>query len=393
MPEGFEVQPHWVSGYGNLMDREQGELNTISQYIYLWTNPDFGHVGDHFQGLMSAMKTPVKMYANSAQDRFGSSTRVTSHTATELRRVAWEYLGLEKENTSTFHGELKVERDEDAEYYPTSELDDEKDLPTREVNPEPYVEYYGKFSFNTLFTDEFFQHVVGWSPLNDILVPLAGNWDVLVRAGESLISAGDAAEKVAETMKSGLTTLDLHWDGGAAQDCASYVTRLYEAVDEEGPLNRTVGKVLKFIAEEVIEAINSIGVDLHSPSRGMMHILYPTGWLCVPVVTDETIKQALDLYNNFKYLYDAARGMVDAIADAIDMANELIEVMADPAGAAESLDVTIPGTETKLSQYLNDAEAKLVTGKDLADLANPSELADLPDDGFEVGDDAERDGD
>ncbi len=65
-------------------------------------------------------------------------------------------------------------------------------------------------------------------------------------AGDALINVGNATEQTAGSMTDGLTTLDAHWNGGAAQTCVDYTARLSEALfDSARAMVETIESVIE----------------------------------------------------------------------------------------------------------------------------------------------------
>lgn len=344
MAEGFEVEAHHVSGYGDLLAAEHRTMGDIRYHVdfFARANPE------HFEGVLALLTTPVNQYADSVWYRLGNRAGNLDAAAQELHRTAWAYLGLEDENTERFRGEVRSEPDEDAVPYPASS----PELHSLDIEEMDFSEEFQDLSLAMFFIVWFLHSYLGWSPHNYIIEKLAGNWNALDVAGDALINVGNAAEQMSVAMKDGLATLDGHWDGGAAQTCVDHVTRLADALGEEGPLNRTVGQLYKTIAEQVKEAIRQIIRDLTLPVEDVGRALgyVKVCWVWVP--TDAgSLEDAYALMDNYKELFDRVRSMVETIESVVEHTKEF-----------------------------------LATAADLADLADVSEFTDVP------SDDLERDG-
>lgn len=384
MAEGFEVEAHYVSGYGDLMSAEQSNISAIRDHVeyFARANPEY------YEGLLSLLTVPVNEYASSVTDRLGDRWGDTRDTANELHRVAWVYLDQEEENARTFAGEVSYLADEDAESYPSSS----PELPRLEVTEMDFTEEFQDLGTLMFFLVWFFKLALGWGPYNDLIEKLAGNWNALDVAGDALINAGNGAEQVAGSMTDGLATLDEHWNGGAAQACAGYVTRLSGAVGEEGPLNRTVGKLYKLIAEEAQEAIRQIIRDLTVPTEDIADKL---GYVRVCVVwlpMKEPVGDAVATLENCKELFNAAKGMVETIESVVEQTKTFVESLVNMSEAS-NVDQVVEEMTTALGPWGQQVQEGLATTADVADLADTSEFADAPSGGYAAGDDLERAGD
>lgn len=385
MAEGFEVEAHYVSGFGDLMSAEQGNISAIREHVeyFARANPEY------YEGLLSLLTVPVNEYASSVTDRLGDRWGDTKRTANELRRVAWTYLGQEEENTRTLFGEVSYAPDGDAESYPSSS----PELPRLEVAEMDFSEEFQDLGVLMFYLVWFFHTFLGWAPHNDLIEKLAGNWNALDMAGDALINAGNGAELVAGSMTDGLATLDAHWNGGAAQACAEYVTRLSGAVGEEGPLNRTVGRLYKLIAEEAQEAIRQIIRDLTVPTEDIGTKLgYSRACILWVPIGESSMEDAVATLENCKDLYNAAKGMVETIESVVEQAKTFVESLVNMSEAS-NVDQVVDEMANALGPWGQQVQEGLATTADIADLADTSEFADAPSGGYAAGDDLERAGD
>lgn len=381
MAEGFEVEPHYVSGYGLLMTAEQGNLGPIRDHVEYnaRANPE------HYTGLLSALVLPVNGYAASVVDRLWTRMDDVGTTADELARVAEEYLAIEAAKAEQF-GDPPPTPEDPATFTPSA-----AELPTLEIEEMDFTEEFQDLGHTMFWITWFLVYGLGWSPHNDLINELAGNWNALDVAGDALINAGDAAEQVAKSMTDGLTILDAHWHGGAAQACTEYVTNLAGALGEEGPLNRTVGRLYKLLAERVREAIRQIIRDLKVPTEDIAAKLgyARVCWAWLPV--NEASPDALETIQNYKELFDAAKGMVETIQSTVEEAQAFVEslvTMSEVSDARSLVDEMI----NAVAPWGQQAQDSIATTADLADLADTSEFAAAPAGGYTETGNLERDG-
>lgn len=387
--EGFEVEPQYVSGYGDLIEAEKNNIRAVQEHIdfFARANPEY------YEGLLSLLTTPVNQYADSVSYRLGDRSANARDTANELHRVAWTYLDLEDENTELFQGAVRSEPDPDAMAYSSSS----PELPSLEIPEMDFTKEFQDLSLAMFWIVWFLQSYLGWSPHNYIIEKLAGNWNALDVAGDALINAGNGAEQVAVSMTDGLATLDEHWNGGAAQACVDYVTRMSEGLGEEGPLNRTVGKLYKLIAEEAKEAIRQVIQDLTLPiddvSGKLGFVTLGDGRPCsirLPLGA-VSIADATAAMDNYKELFDSARSMVETIESVVEQAKEFL-ASAEKMTDASNVDGAVDEMINAVAPWGQEVQDDLATAADLADLADTSEFAGAPTDEYVAGDDPERDG-
>jgi hypothetical protein len=384
MPEGFEVEPHYLSGYGDLMAAEKTNIGDIQYHVDMFAraNPE------HFEGLLALLTTPVNQYADSVSYRLGDRSANVRDLANELHRAAWAYLGVEDENTEMYQGQPTYTEDPDAKaYYPSS-----PDLPSIEIAEMDFTQEFKDLSLAMFWIIWFLHGYLGWSPHNLIMEKLVGNWNALDAAGDALINAGNAAEQMAGAMGEGLTTLDAHWNGGAAQACVSYTTKLSEAIGEEGPLNRTVGNLYKLIAEQASEAIRQVIRDLTLPTEDISERLGMVKFCVVTLPTKEgSVEDAAAAMANYKELFDSARSMVETIESVIEQAKGFLET-AQKMSDASSVSGAVQELITAVGPWGQQVQDGVATAADIADLGNTSEFDNAPTDAYAVGDDPERDG-
>lgn len=387
MAEGFSVEPHWVSGYGILLTAESTNIRDIHGY----TGFNAGPHTPAYTGLLSSLETPVGTYTNGLLGRLATRLANTSQTGTELQRAAWEYLDKEDENTRTFEGELEVDVDEEAESFSASA----PDLPDLDV-PEPdYADLFHEVSALVGGIDWFLAEQLGWSPYRDVITKLAGNWQALDVEGDALINIGNATDGVTASIADGWSKLDEHWNGGAAQNCGSYISALTEALGMEGPLNRTVGDLYKLIAAEAQNAMLEVARSLKVPTEDIAIEFGAYGVCAVEAPSEDALKTAKDILEQTKDLYEYAQNMVNAITTVIDTAKEFLATL-ETVSQISSLDNETIQALSTMSNHITDEqieEFENTVGNltDLAALAETDNWENAPTDAFEVGD-AERDG-
>lgn len=382
MGEGFKADPDHVAGYGLLLDESSGHMASIA-----------GHVGNNaesdgeYTGLMSIIKTPVDTYAHKTSVRMFNRVDKLTYSAPELTRAAWVYSGADEKAYTEFDHTLPNQvtgyKDfPDPVAYPAADNPEAGlDAPDPEdADIRGLLDEVGG-SINAI--DDAVNWVTGWSPISALVEPMSGNWTRLERAGTVLGQAGDAAEKVSSNLTSGLSTLDPHWDGGAAQSFTDYLNRLSSAIGLEGPLNRIIGGVYQVVAEEIKKCAQWMcetlkkAVDKVAQAAASWWIP-GAGWIKII----DAVKTGIEVFN-------AAKQMIEDLNTVIDQVNTVVEAAKDPVGFIEGkIDEQIEPIREKIDQV----NAGLDVAGDLAALTDTEPWEKTPDEKYQTGEDEKRPG-
>lgn len=394
MAEGFTVHPPAVAGYGILCRAVYDQLGTEHNFI-----SEHGRAKEGFDGLMSMLRGPVDAYAATATDRLIGHATNLLNTSEELKRAAWMYTGAE-ESTYTSFTEIEPERPgrprerqvNGYKDFPNPEpfgvgSDPAKDLSAPDIAAADIKGMVDEVGGSLKVIDWVVSLVTGWSPVTAITEPVSGNWNSLRASGEALTKAGDALDASLSNLTKGLPQLDATWNGGAAQDFTSYVTRLAEAADQEAPLNRIVGGVYKLLADQIEKVAKFIVERLKHVVDQILSRL-ATSW--IPIVGQlraiDFVREAIDVFLR-------AKEMVDKALEMKDRAIELIEIAKDPVGHVNSrIEEKLKPIEEKVEEKVEQYERGARVAGDLAELGRVDDWRNSPSGGYQTGDDARRQG-
>lgn len=400
MTEYFDVDPGHVAGYGRLCADVGGDANGIA--AYLGTQAD----SSGFDGeLVGTMIGPiVDEYAESAATRVRTLGQVLFATSGELADTAWTYLGADKPERFTMvedtigRGEYRVEQDHPQLFaYPYRPVDGLLATPTlAEMDVEQLVE---DNAGDTLEAIEWIVAKVtglvgeSFSITGEITSRIAGNWLALNQKADALDNAADAAEAAVNGLVSERTTLDRHWDGGAAMGFAAYLDRLVAGLRYEGPLNRVVAAAYRVAALLIEEAA---GLAVEAVGAGVEIIRkWATGGVGRGLDMAWGLVSDGDLpWDTIRADWEQAKSFFGDAKAAVEMAREvpaelraLIDATRSPEAAADYSVSTALEDMVATGEIDEDDASSYQLGYDIAKEAGPA-LAEVPD--LPTGDDLEN---
>jgi uncharacterized protein YukE len=382
MGEAFTVKPEYVAGYGKLV-RMTGidHVAKIGGFGREHACSDGG-----FTGLMDLIKDPVDTYADKLGDRFASRGLSAAYAGDELNRAAWAYTGADKYSYTQFNdvnGAVTGYRDFDhpASFPVGTDPTAGLHAPAQqEANIRALLDDVGGL-INTV--DDVISFVTGWSPVSEIVEPLAGKWTALAQKGEVLALCGNAAETASENLTSQLPRLDEQWNGGAAQEFTTYLGHLTDAISYEGPLNRTVGEIYKSVASE-IEKVAKFMVEILGDAVNKIKDAVASAWIPLwgEYTAYKTVRKVVSIIKK-------AKKMVEELRTAIEEVKTVVEFAKDPKGFAEGkLEEKLAPIKEKIEQGKHASQV----GADLTRLADVGDLTNAPTGRYEVGSNARRAG-
>lgn len=380
MDGGFTVRPADVAGFSNLAYELSMRTSRVAFHVGEEARLTYG-----VSGLMEVFEPLVDSYAELTMDRISQRADLLSHVADELNRAAWVYRGTDESNSQYFAHHPIIDADvlhdrsfPDAARYPASP---DPDLLAPAHTAPDIMSMVEEAGASLHAVEWVFEHIpeVDFSPTEAITDPLIGAWTELSRAGEVLNQAASAAESVALDLTSQLSSLDQHWEGGAAAAFADHVTRLATAIEQEGPLNRIVAHVYTAIASEIEKFAEYVISEL---KEAIDHIASAIGTSWVP---------GYGQYKIIRRVYDFVQMFLDA-KDRVDQFNEFrdrVQEVTDSVTAAIKGDLKDIQVVQERLEALDEglAQGKLAVeiGTDLAALADPVPFEDAPTREYHIG--------
>lgn len=416
MTEYFDVNPGYVAGYGRLCDDVAGDLTGIAGYLGLEASAAEGFDGT----LLGEQIAPiVDEYAEAAEERVRALSSALHLTGGELTDTAWTYLGTDKPDRfgtiqdSLDRGSYTVELDHpQLVAYPHRPVDAELDTPDLdEMDIDQLIEAHAGGTLEAIET--IVSTVTGligdsYSITGEITERITGNWMVLYQKADALDHAADAAELAANGLESERSTLDQHWDGGAAVSFVSYLDRLVAGLRYEGPLNRVVAaayRVAAILIEQaagLVVALVSDGVDLirkWATGGAGRAVDAAWGWATGGEPPWEAIWAD---WQTAKGLFSRAAAAAEAVQQVPEELRALIDATRSTEAAADYSVSTVLKDMVATGEIDEETAGDYQLGYDIssevapvlddaADLAN-ADSANVPTDGFDAGRDVRRAG-
>ncbi|OAK55658.1 hypothetical protein [Rhodococcoides kyotonense] len=393
MDEVFAARPSEVAGMGRLADRIGQQTLASHRYI-----DEHAGLSETIPGQVLQRLAPfIASYQEYTRSRHVHLSANCCYIGDELRKAAWLYVDLEKKNYDALNahtdlipvpvpqpGTSESPAVGAVEDYPTpvdyggpSGIDYPPPNPavdeTREVIDDA-AGWLGEVD-STIF------ELSGWSPLNEVTLPLSGNWNEIRRLGEAFDIAGSAMEAAAESLENGVRHVDEYWDGLAAQAFSDYSQRQVAAMYWEGPCGRTIHALAEIITEQIKNGVRTVvgklaemleaEVDLGSGRSAMKVALKKvpfvgTAWQVASIV--EIIWKTMDL----------TMDLVRRIEDAVDQFGRFLDAITDPEGQISR----------RIDHHLEPFNQALDRGKMAVDTAKTADITPVvltPDEKFSVG--------
>ncbi len=390
MAEQFTADPPAIAGYGVLIETVCDQLSATQNYA----DAHGGARAGGFDGLMSLIRDPVDFYASETSKRIVNHSNDLYNTATEVKRAAWVYSGTEEANYQIFSDDSYEKPNRkprvvgykdfpDATAFPVAQ-DPTGSLTPPDIEPADIKSKVDEIGGSIEIINEAVHFITGWYPIDEIVRPLAGNWNALSGAGEALTKTGDAVEAALGNLTGALPRLDPHWNGGAAQSFTDYLNRLTAAAAIEGPINRIVGDVYGVVAGE-IEKIAEWMVRTLKTAVDKVVAAAATSWIpgygWVRII--DAVRTAVEVFQE-------AQRIVGDLENVLNTVTAIIDIAKDPAAAlGAAVEERLAPIKEKIEQYEKGAEVATDLGKLATGAAAQSSA---PDGGYTVGADAGRHG-
>ncbi|WP_280439880.1 hypothetical protein [Nocardia cyriacigeorgica] len=196
---------------------------------------------------MKILDDPVNIYADTTGRRLHSRVNVLTDTALDLERAAWMYHTGDQDFAKALARADEHTRTPNTGAPRGASVTPEGGKPAKEVDPHPDKVAYPVNDIPDLIAptseDANIRELIdstsgmlkdidagireitgsfnvpdenGWSPLEQLIKPVSGNWSELERAGEVFMKAGAGAEAVAANLHRGSRDVDPYWNGRAA---------------------------------------------------------------------------------------------------------------------------------------------------------------------------------
>ncbi|WP_459545130.1 hypothetical protein [Nocardia sp. X0981] len=415
----FQVSVEELFGMGNLasilaqFERDAKILaNAPSNFPYTESYKTSG--GINVPGLIEVARIDeaISVFATKMSSRLTSRAGGLDYIAFELKRAAWRYSATDRstadeladahssiENYGGYTG-YNVDPMANATEFPAGDIPDTSLPAHKETDVRAIIsasegiltDLDGYIQQGTKWLHENVTHSGnkdGWSPLEQVVGPLLGNWAELERAGECFSKAGSASEAVAATFATGNGQLSRSWQGEAADGYQDYGDRLAKAMDWEGPIGRIAEAVLVATSEQAQAAATSLLTYLNTKfqeviiDRGLRTLLETAvtklapgvGWFSLIRDVGTWYDLGTDIWN----IYEEATAMIDDIQRLLEDANAVLEALQNPKDAAASeLQQRLDTVEEQIDQN----KERLDLAVDVAEASDVTAVTDAPDENY-----------
>ncbi|NLU82616.1 hypothetical protein HCA44_07460 [Rhodococcus sp. HNM0569] len=233
--------------------------------------------------------------------------------------------------------------------------------------------------------DDAIKAATNWSPLEQVIKPISGNWNELKRIGDAYKIAGEAFDKSAKNLEAGAKQVSDHWNGKAASAFQNYAQLQIEAMKWEAP----VGRVIKAALDRVAEEIKSAAVEAITNLKEMLEdeVRVNDAWdlLKFAVKKIPVIGNAAQVASILKIIHDVAERvmkLVDKIREVVDALKSFLGTLASPSGHFNEVSES---TLAPITDKVTNMKKKAELIRDVKNALDAEGPANKPTNDFSVG--------
>ncbi|MDH6283669.1 hypothetical protein [Prescottella agglutinans] len=396
MGEVFEANAAEVAGLGVLADSIANDARAATRFLDEQTRP----TGDTSGGIMQMLLSPFSLATDFMHGRYNELASTCSSIGIELNRAAWMYADQEKKNYDALNANLQScllpEAGADSENPGTGAAEpfpepsryvavESVDLAPPATDAEDIRGLIADSAGWLGDVDDGIKVATGWSPLEEVIKPISGNWNELKRIGDAYKISGEAMEKCGKNLAAGATQVDEHWDGKAAVAFQEYSARQADAMIWEGPVGRVTKVGLERVAEEVKAAIKeavSHLADMLEEQVQVNDVAHLLKFVLKKVPLAGTTYQGYEIIKIIDAVRDRVTSLVDKIREVVDALAEYLSMIASPSGDLNELSES---TLAPITSKVDDVKKKAELVQDIAGVADADGPMHKPTDGFSVG--------
>lgn len=389
MSEKLKVEPAQLGGAGEYVLRLGENAHSAVELSSVHAKADSGD----FKGLMALLRGPVDSLASATQSRQRPVVEALTGTGNELKQNAWDYQAQDRSNaTSLGHTTFGGSGGMSVESLPGAVSFGAPTAVDLVAPPDNDVDFRGLIDETMGFVGEVdgkIQSLIGWSPVQSALEPIAGNWAALRTIGQTYGKAGTALGTVGGGLIDVSGRLDPHWDGRAAVAFGDYANHLARGLEWEAATGRLIQQGLELAADKIEDAVKRVlvlfkdslarFVDFHDVS-GTIHTVLK---LIPGVGSAKTIEQVTEVIQD---IYKTVDFMLTDVKKAVEAVEEFLRFVEDPVGyvgdkASSELDEKL----APFKERVDDAQQSAQNTRDFLTVADVSSSRDMPDQRYEAG--------
>jgi uncharacterized protein YukE len=171
--------------------------------------------------------------------------------------------------------------------------------------------------------DELFQRLAGWSPAQELVDAVGGNWGQLLSIRDAWHNASFALSDVEANLRAGMAELDPDWNGNAARSFQRYMDNWMVALAQDEQVCLAVRDKLTDLAQNAKQAIDQIIAAI----REILSLISAAGAsLDIPIWGEYKIAKAI--WEGIK-LINQIRKVVSAFVSTVKLAAEFFQTIAE----------------------------------------------------------------
>ncbi|WP_147283560.1 hypothetical protein [Rhodococcus sp. AG1013] len=349
---------------------------------------------------MQMLLSPLSLATDFTHGRYDDLSSTCSSIGVELNRAAWMYADQEKRNYDALNANLLScllpEAGADAEHPGTGVAgpfpEPSKYSAVESVDlapPETAAEDIRKLISDSAGwlgdVDDGIKVATGWSPLEEVIKPISGNWNELKRIGDAYKIAGEAMETSGQNLAAGAKQVDEHWDGKAAVAFQEYASRQAEAMTWEGPVGRVTKVCLERVADEIKAAVEEAVSHLADMLEEQVQVNDASHLLKFVLKKIPLAGTGYQVYEITKII-DAVQGrvtsLVEKIREVVKALNGFLAAVASPSGTLNELAESILAP---ITSKVDDVRTKAELAFDIAGVADADGPLHKPTESFSMG--------
>ncbi|WP_157084316.1 hypothetical protein [Millisia brevis] len=393
MLQEFRGSPREVAGLSKLATEIGGDIRAVATYVR-----EYGYYESEGQILRSASSV-LSAYCTLASDRLADRVLECEDIGIELNRAAWLYDTSEAENYELLNLNIvhpdgqwssTVPEPGRARNYPSAAAYSRAEEPTLPA-PDPPADDLAQVIRDATDwlgdVDGAIADTIGRSPVQTIMLPISGNWNVLRSVGAAYATAGEAMRVGADNLAAGVRQVDPHWDGRAAVAFTEHAGLVEKAIRAEQPVGEMIDMMLNLAADKIRDGIGHIIstfedelarlVEVDNGYEAVRLVLKRlSGWVGATITVYEIAQILHNAYNRAMELKESIERVVDSIRTALDF-------LSDPAERTEQF------VRDKLSPVLEPigeaAEKARIVQTVMAGGEGAIDIAEAPDEPYTTG--------
>ncbi|WP_032374935.1 hypothetical protein [Rhodococcoides fascians] len=397
MDEKFRAFPEEISGLGRLVSEISSQ--TMKSYKYFNENavPDAAEAG----ALLGTLVAPLEGMKDIWLGRHVHLAVNCGELGNNLNTAAWLYSDQDQRNYEALnrhtHG-LPVGMPGydpgDANRAATGSVDDYSDVvdygrpegidyPAPATFPDDLAAVIADAAGWLGDIDNAIEHLIGHSPLQELVRPVGGNWNDLRRLGGAYRIAGEAMEHGGEALAGGTSRVDPKWNGLAAVAYKGYAAKQVEARKWEGACGRVVEAVAERASEEIRESAHALvrtvremvekELDLTTGEKVAEFLVKKAG---IAGITYQLYR----VYDILRTGYELAMTLYESIRTGIAALKEFLTIVASPSGY---LNEQFEQKLAPVTKWLNRTDL----AKDILTTADAGPMYHVPQDPYSLGTD------